>query len=97
VSWLPVLGFVTLGVFSLQKAVRSGAKRNWAWGRIGGGGPPLSRLSYGVGGALFLSIAWVISEAPQPSTHAATAFLACFVAMLILGFVDSRVNGRRQQ
>ncbi len=90
-SWLPILGFVALGVFFLQKAVRPNARRSWAWGRIGSG-PPLSRKGYAVWGLLFLSIAWVLSQAPQPTLSAVLALVVCFLAMLVVGFVDSAAH-----
>jgi len=88
VSWLPVLGFVALGTFFLQKAVRRTAKRTWSWGR-GGSGPPLSRRSYAVCGVGFMAIAWVLREAPHPSVSAVAALMLSFVLMLGSGFADS--------
>jgi len=86
-----VTGFVLLGAFFLQKAVRRSAKRSWAWGRVGGG-PPLSRKSYAIWGMTFLSIAWVLGQAPEPSTPAVGALGFCFVAMLVAGFMDSAAD-----
>ena len=87
-NWLPILGFVALGAFLLQKAARRNAKRHWAWGRAGEG-PPLSRKGYAAWGVVFLSIAWVLSGAPNPSFLALAALLASFLAMLGVGFWDS--------
>ena len=44
VRFLPIVAFGLIGVVFLDKSLRRGARRTWAWGRMGEGAP-LSRIS----------------------------------------------------
>ena len=91
---LPVRLFAALAVFSLQKAIRPGARRTWAWGRVGGG-PPLSRGSYAVWGVTFSCIAFTIARAPRPPAWAALGLGLCLLAIVVAGIADTRADGTR--
>jgi hypothetical protein len=86
--------FVLLGVVFVDKALRSGATRNWAWGRMGEG-PPLSRAAYAAWGFAFFAIAFTIWRAPHPGWRAAAAVGACLVAIIVVGIFDTRADRRR--
>ena len=89
--WLPVVAFVLLGVVFLDKALRRGARRTWAWGRTGGGAP-LSRISYAVWALTFIAIAFAVARAPKPGLVAAIAIGLCFVSIIVMGIADTRVD-----
>jgi hypothetical protein len=94
-DWVPIAGFGALGGFFVQKALRRGAKRTWAWGR-GGSGPPLSRAAYGIWGITFICIAVVLAFAPRPPLGALLAFGLCFFALAVVGIADTRAYRRRR-
>ena len=82
--------FGALAVFFLQKALRTGAKRSWGWGRTGEAAP-LSRPSYAAWGLTFLVIG--VGVGWQPGAAAwAWLFGACFIALLVAGVVDMRAE-----
>lgn len=88
-SWLPIAAFVVLGLVFLDKALRRGAKRTWAWGRTGGG-PKLSRRSYAVWALTFFTIAAILSRAHEPGGLAVLVIGVCLVAVIVAGFADAR-------
>jgi len=88
-TWTPGFLFVLLGCFFLQKAVRPAAKQSWSWGR-GGGPVPVSRWGYASWAASCFAVALIIAQAPEPPMASVLAFLACFLALLGMGFIDSR-------
>jgi len=94
--WIPIAAFFAFGVFFLQKAVRPGAKRTWAWGRAGDG-PPLSRSGYAVWGATFVYIALVIAYAPHPPIAAVLGFGVCFLALAGVGIMDTLADRRKRK
>jgi len=87
-TWVPGCLFVALGLFFLQKAIRSGARQSWSWGR-GGGPVPVSRWGYACWAACFFAIAAILGYGPRPPMAAVVVFLLCFVATLGVGFVDT--------
>lgn len=93
VSWVPVGLFALLGLYFLQKALRPKARQSWGWGR-GGGKVPLSRASCGVCGLAFLNIAALIARAPRPPLWLAALFMVLFLAILVMGFLDTRAYRR---
>ena len=93
-NWVALL-FTALGFFFLQKAARRSAVRSWGWGRTGDGAP-LSRSSYALWGATFIVIGVGILRDPRPSSFSVTLFFACFIALGISGFMDTRAERRRQ-
>lgn len=88
---LPIVAFVLIGLVFLDKSLRRRAKRTWAWGRMGEG-PPLSRTSYAVWAVTFFSIAFTLSRAPEPGIVAAAAIATCCVAVIVMGFLDTRAD-----
>ena len=96
VSWVPTGLFVLLGLYFLQKAVRPKARQSWGWGRAGGK-VPLSRASYGVWGLAFLNIAALIARAPNPPLWLAAPFMVLFLAILVMGFLDTRAYRRTRE
>jgi preprotein translocase subunit SecG len=91
VRLLPVVAFGLIGLVFLDKSLRSGARRTWAWGRTGEGAP-LSRVSYAVWAITFFSIAFTLSRAPQPGLGAVFAIALCFGAVVVMGFLDTRAD-----
>ena len=89
--FVPIVAFVLIGLFFLDKSLRRGARRTWAWGRTGGR-VPLSRTSYAVWAVTFFSIAFTLARAPKPGLGAAVAIAACCVAVIVMGFVDTRAD-----
>lgn len=96
VSWVPIGLFTLLGLYFLQKAVRPKARQSWGWGRSGGK-VPLSRASYGVCGLAFLNIAALIARAPRPPLWLAAPFMVLFLAILVMGFLDTRACRRNRK
>ena len=76
------------GVFLRNAAIAQ--KRRWAWGRMGSGAP-LSRMSFGVIGALFLCMALILGLAWTVVPLFLVGWFALnFIAFLAVGFLDSR-------
>ena len=90
---LSVVAFWFIGVIFLDKSLRRGARRTWAWGRVGEGAP-LSRVSYAVWALTFFSIAFTLSRAPEPGLGAALAIALCFGAVIVMGILDTRADRR---
>lgn len=88
-AWVPAFLFALLGCFFLQKSIRPGAKQSWSWGR-GGGPVPVSRWGYASWAASFFAISVIVMHAPEPPMAAAAVFMACFLAMLAVGFIDTQ-------
>lgn len=93
-NWGALL-FVAAGLFSIQKAVRRNAARNWGWGRTGDAGP-LSRPSYALAGTMLIIIGATIAQGPRVSPLMILLFFACFAALGIAGFIDTRRDKRRR-
>lgn len=70
--------------------------RRWGWGRTGEGAP-LSRPSYAIVGVILLLVGYSCSApaGPAPSLWVALMF-ACFIGMLVAGFVDTYLDRRRK-
>ena len=85
----PIVAFGILAVVFLDKAMRRGATRTWAWGRMGEAAP-LSRISYAVWAMTFIAIAFTLARAPKPGLGAAIAIGVSFVAVIVMGFADTR-------
>jgi Flp pilus assembly protein TadB len=96
VSWVPAGLFALLGLYFLQKALRPKARQSWGWGRTGGK-VPLSRASYGVCGLAFLNIAALIARAPRPPLWLAALFMVLLLAILVMGFLDTRAYRRTRK
>jgi preprotein translocase subunit SecG len=93
VHLVPIAVFVFLGLLFLDKALRSRAKRTWAWGRMGEGAP-LSRVSYAILAITFFVVAFIVSRAPDPGAGAAIAIGLCFVSVIVMGYVDTRSQSK---
>ena len=91
---VPIALFVVLGVLFLDKAMRSRAKRTWAWGRMGEGAP-LSRLSYAILAITFFVVAFIVARAPEPGVGAAIAIGVCFVSVIVMGCFDTRSQSKK--
>jgi hypothetical protein len=97
VNWVPMGLFALLALHFLQKAVRPKARQSWGWGRTGEAAP-ISRTGYAVLGATFLDIAVMMAWSPgPPPTSLIVLFLVCFLAALIVGFLDVRAYRRKQE
>jgi len=95
VAVVPMCLFASLGIYFLLKAVRRNSRRTWGWGR-GGGEVPLSRLSYGIWGVIFLDIAVMLAHDGPPPGATIVILLAGFVAMIAAGTRDTIVYRRKQ-
>jgi len=91
VHLLPIVAFVLIGLIFLDKSLRRGARRTWAWGRTGER-VSLSRSSYAVWAVTFFTIAFTLSRVTKPGLGTAAAIAACFVAVIVMGFVDTRTD-----
>lgn len=87
-TWVPISLFTLLGCFFLQKAIRRGAKQSWSWGR-GGGPVAVSRWGYAAWAASFFAIAFIIAHAPRPPLVSVALLMACFLATLGVGCLDT--------
>ena len=92
-GWVPILLFVLLGCFFLQKAIRPRAPQTWGWGR-GGGEVPVSRAGYGVIGLTFLDIAALLAYGEKPPVPLAIILLLGFIAIIVVGTRDTIVYRR---
>lgn len=95
-SWVPGFLFALLGCFFLQKAMRRGAKQSWGWGRVGGP-VPVSRWGYASWAACFFAVAFIVTHAPEPPMASVAIFLACFLATLVIGFLDAHRYRKAKQ
>jgi hypothetical protein len=96
-SWSPTILFALLALYFLQKALRPKARQSWGWGRTGEAAP-ISRTGYAVLGATFLDIAAMLAWTPgPPPTFLIVLFLVCFLAVIIVGFLDTRSYRRKQE
>lgn len=57
-----------------------------------GEGAPLSRISYAVLAVTFFSIAFTLARAPNPGFGAAIAIGLSFVAVVVMGTIDTRAD-----
>jgi Flp pilus assembly protein TadB len=97
VSWVPSGIFALLALYFLQKAVRPRARQSWGWGRTGEAAP-ISRTGYGVLGVTFLDIAVMLAWAPgPPPVSLIVLFLACFLAAMVVGFLDTHRYRRKRE
>jgi len=90
--WAILVPFTAAGVYFLHGALVASARRRWGWGR-GGFAGPMSRLSYGVIGCMFLATALVTGlEWETAPGWLSTWFVVNFLATFAVAIRDARKN-----
>ena len=95
-SWTPTGLFALLALYFLDKAVRTGARRSWGWGRTLEAAP-ISRTGYAVISLTFLDIAAMLAWSPRPPRVLIVVFLVCFLTLGVIGHRDTREYRRRRK
>ena len=86
--YIPVIFFILLAVFLLQKAISSNARRSLSWGRSGGK-VPVSRTGYAVWGSTFIIIAGILFKRHNIPVIFMLVLGVCFLAIIGIGIRDT--------
>ena len=91
---LPIIFFILLAFFFLQKAIRPNARRSLGWGRSGGK-VPVSRLGYAVWGSTFIAIAVTLIKSDDPPSILMIILVGCVLGIVGVGMRDSYLHRKR--
>jgi len=93
-SWTPTGLFAVLALYFADKAIRPGARKNWAWGwKLDAA--PISKTGYALIALTFLDIAAIMVWLPKPPMVFVLILFVCFLALGVIGFRD--FNAHRRQ